>query len=199
MARPGFKRWFTRFVPREVERSTFVLVASLLLLLMYWQWRAVDAVIWDVSGTMAGTLLTALFWIGWVTVLVSTFLIDHFDLFGLRQVYLHFTGQAYHHPPFVTRGLYRFVQHPIMIGFIVAFWATPTMTVGHLIFAATTTAYIFVGVLFEERDLTAILGEPYADYRRRVPRFIPFLKGAGSVAPAQAPAIAASPVETHDH
>lgn len=190
MARPAFKRWFTRFVPVEAERSTFVLLTSVILLLIFWEWRAVDGVIWDLSGTTAGTILSVLFWFGWGIVFVSTFLINHFDLFGLRQVYLNFTGKTYHHPPFMTRSLYRFVQHPIMTGFLIAFWATPTMTTGHLLFAAVTSAYIMIGVRFEERDLSAALGDQYVAYRQKVPRFVPFIKGSGSVA---APTVSAEP------
>jgi len=174
MARPAFKRWWTQFVPATVERSTYVLISSLLLALLFWQWRAMPAIVWQVSGA-AGSVLLALFWIGWVIVLTSTFMINHFDLFGLRQVVLS-QGSAYQHPPFMTRGFYALVRHPIMLGFIIAFWAAPTMTMGHLVFAIATTAYILVALQLEERDLLTFLGDTYRDYRKRVPMLIPWTK-----------------------
>ena len=176
MARPAFKRWWTKIVPVQVERSTFVLAASLLLLLLYWRWSPMPAVIWSVEDPAGKALLLGLFWLGWLTVLLSTFIVNHFDLFGLRQVWLHLRSQEYHHVKFQTRSLYRYIRHPIMLGFIIAFWATPQMTAGHLLFAAATTAYIFIGIQFEEHDLVQLLGKNYADYRRRVPMLIPFLK-----------------------
>jgi protein-S-isoprenylcysteine O-methyltransferase Ste14 len=175
MARPAFKRWWTRIVPPTVERSTYVLISSLLLFLLYWQWRPIPALVWDSSGALRA-VLTALFWIGWAIVLVSTFMINHFDLFGLRQVFLNMQGAAYSHPPFTTRGFYRFVRHPIMVGFIIAFWAAPTMTVGHLVFAIATTAYILIALQLEEHDLLAFLGDAYRDYRKHVPMLIPWTK-----------------------
>ncbi len=174
MARPAFKRWWTRIVPPTVERSTYVLISSLLLFLLYWQWRQMPALVWDSSGALRAVLL-ALFWIGWAIVLVSTFMINHFDLFGLRQVFLA-QGAAYQHPPFTTRGFYAFVRHPIMVGFIIAFWAAPTMTVGHLVFTIATTAYILIALQLEERDLLTFLGDAYRDYRKRVPMLIPWTK-----------------------
>ncbi len=172
MARPAFKKWWTGVVPPAAERSTFVLVASLLLALMMWQWRPLPDVIWDVAGPVSW-ILWALFALGWGTVLLSTFLIDHFDLFGMRQVVLHFRGAPLTPPRFVERSLYKVVRHPLMLGFIVAFWATPHMTVGHLFFAAVTTVYILLGIQIEERDLMAAHPEEYADYRRRVRALLP--------------------------
>ena len=173
MARPGFKRWWTRFVPRPIERSTYVLLASSVLLLLYWQWRTMPALIWDVRQPIGRLTLWALFWLGWATVLMSTFLINHFDLFGLRQVYLAWRGKPYTDLAFRTHLLYRLVRHPLMLGFIVAFWAAPTMTAGHLLFATGTTGYILIALQLEERDLVAALGNQYRDYRRHVPMLVP--------------------------
>lgn len=176
MARPSFKRWWVRFVPPAVERSTYVLLASAALALLFWQWRPLPAVVWDVTWQPGRMLLWTLFWLGWATVLVSTFLINHFDLFGLRQVYLAWRGRAYTTPRFRTAMFYRVVRHPLMLGFLVAFWAIPVMTVGHLLFAAVTTGYILLAIQLEERDLTADLGAAYRDYRDRVPMLIPGLR-----------------------
>ena len=173
MARPAFKRAWTRVVPRAVERSTYVLLASLVLALLFWQWRTMPALIWDVNSPAGRVALWTLFALGWVTVLVSTFLINHFDLFGLRQVYLAWRGRPYTPLRFRTSMLYRAVRHPIMLGFLVAFWATPTMTAGHLLFAAANTAYVLAAIRLEERDLAAEIGEQYRDYRERVPMLIP--------------------------
>jgi methanethiol S-methyltransferase len=173
MARPTFKRWWTQFVPPPVERSTYVLVSSLLLGLLFWQWRPLPAIVWHIEHPAGRWLLHAVFWAGWALVLVSTFLIDHFDLFGLRQVYLYASGRAYTPPAFRTSGLYRYVRHPIMTGFLLAFWATPTMTVGHLLFAVATTAYILIALQLEERDLVSFHGEPYQAYRKQVGMLLP--------------------------
>jgi protein-S-isoprenylcysteine O-methyltransferase Ste14 len=173
MARPGFKRWWTRFVPHSIERSTFVLVASSILFLLYWQWRTMPAVVWDVTSPAGRLALHVLFWFGWTIALAATFMINHFDLFGLRQVYLAWRGQPYTDLGFRTFLLYRLVRHPLMLGFIIAFWATPTMTAGHLLYALATTGYILIALQLEERDLVAALGNPYRDYQRRVAMLIP--------------------------
>ncbi|KMV21601.1 methanethiol S-methyltransferase [Mycobacterium heckeshornense] len=173
MARPAFKRWWTRFVPQPVERSTYVLFASLVLLLLYWQWRPMPAQIWDVRSPAARVAVWAVFWIGWLIVFASTFMVSHFDLFGLRQVYLAWRGEPYTDIGFRSPLLYRVVRHPLMLGFIIALWAIPTMTAGHLLFAAASTAYILIALQFEERDLVAALGAQYRDYRRRVPMLLP--------------------------
>ena len=173
MARPGFKKRWTQIVPRPIERSTYVLLASLALALLFWQWRPILNVVWSVENSIGSLVLQVLFWVGWGTVLLSTFLIGHFDLFGLRQVYLYWVNKAYPASGFKTPGLYKIVRHPIMLGFIIAFWATPRMTVGHLVFAAVTTVYILVAVQIEEHDLTNLYGDTYREYKREVSMLIP--------------------------
>lgn len=176
MARPAFKRWWTQYVPPSIERSTYVLLSSLALILLYWLWKPMPEVIWHVDNTAGRYVLWALFWAGWVLVLISTFLISHFDLFGLRQVYLNLKNRPYSPPPFKDPLLYRIVRHPIMLGFIIAFWATPHMSAGHLLFAIGTTAYIIIALQLEERDLVAHHGEDYEEYRKRVSMLIPIPK-----------------------
>ena len=173
MARPAFKRWWTRLVPSSVERSTYVLFSSAILALLFWQWRPIGGTLWSVQGDAAKLVLQALYWLGWGIVLLSTFMINHFDLFGLRQVWLRLRDTAYFPVNFKTVALYRFVRHPIMLGFLIAFWATPRMTAGHFLFAMATTAYIFIGIFLEERDLEAAHGEKFGQYRRDVPMILP--------------------------
>jgi len=170
MARPGFKNLWSKLVPKVVERSTYVLLASLALALLFWQWRPLLGVIWDVRNPTVALILTIVFFAGWAIVLISTFLINHFDLFGLRQVYLQ---QKYTYLGFRKPGFYKFVRHPIMLGFIIAFWATPKMTLGHLVFTIATTAYILIAIQLEERDMVSIHGETYEQYRRDVSMLLP--------------------------
>jgi protein-S-isoprenylcysteine O-methyltransferase Ste14 len=173
MARPGFKAVWTRIVPRSVERSTYVLASSLLLALICWKWQAIPAVVWDVSSPAFKALLLALFALGWLILLLSTFMINHFDLFGLRQVYLRMRGLDYTSLVFKQWAFYKFVRHPIMLGFVIAFWAAPHMSVGHLVFSIATTGYILVGIFLEERDLMKQHAMEYGAYRARVPMLFP--------------------------
>ena len=184
MARPAFKRWWTQYVPKPVERSTYVLAASLLLFAICFGWRPLPEAVWRVEGA-AAMAVWALFATGWLIVLTSTFMINHFELFGLRQVWLHARGRSYVAPRYVERLFYRFVRHPIMLGFIVAFWAAPAMSVGHLLFAIVTTAYILVALQLEERDLLKEHGASYASYRERVPMLVPGTKGRRHVSSSQ--------------
>jgi protein-S-isoprenylcysteine O-methyltransferase Ste14 len=177
MARRGFKQWWTRIVPEPVERSTFVLAATAVLALLLWQWRPIaQPVIWSIESPLGRGALHLLFWIGWAILLISTFLINHFELFGLRQVLARWLGKEIPAPEFRTPLFYRHVRHPIYLGFVIAFWATPHMSAGHLLFAIATTAYIFIGIWFEERDLINQFGARYRVYREQVGMLIPRLR-----------------------
>ena len=181
MARQQFKRRWTRFVPKSVERSTYVLLASLVLDLLFWQWRPMPVLLWRIADPQIAMAVTALAFVGWLIVLTGTFLINHFELFGLHQVTNNLAGRPMPAPRFRTPLLYQFVRHPIYLGFIIAFWATPTMTVGHMLFAMVTTAYIVVGILLEERDMVDLFGDDYRRYRDRVSMLVPWRKSARPV------------------
>jgi methanethiol S-methyltransferase len=173
MARPAFKRWWTRIVPHSVERTTFVLFTNLVLVLLYWQWQPMPQLMWSVTNDAGVFAMQAIFWFGFGIVLLGTFLINHFELFGLRQVYARLRGRVLPAPVFRTPFLYKRVRHPIYLGFLLAFWATPSMTAGHLLFAIGTTGYILIGIYLEERDLIALFGDQYRRYREQVSMLIP--------------------------
>ena len=191
MARPGFKRWWTKIVSKPIERSTFVLASALALGLIFWQWRPLPTVIWEFEASWAVSLMWGLFGLGWAIVLASAHMIDGAHLFGVKQVWEHLNEEEISAPEFRTPGLYRYVRHPLMFGFIIAFWATPQMTLGHLLFSVVVTGYIFVGIYFEERDLVRTFGERYERYRQEVPMIIPIPGKSADRAPAPSPGEAA--------
>ena len=178
MARRQFKEWWTQYVPKSVERSTYMLFASLTLMLLFWQWCPMPAIVWQIDEPGIAMTVATVSLVGWVMVFTSTFLINHFELFGLHQVASNLAGREMPAPRFRTPLYYKFVRHPIYLGFIIAFWAAPTMSVGHLLFAAVTTAYIFVGILLEERDLVDLFGDDYRRYKDRVSMLLPWRKSA---------------------
>lgn len=177
MARPAFKKWITGVISPAIERSTYVLLSSLALLLIYWQWQPISTIVWKAENETIAMIITGVFFFGWLVVFLSTFMINHFELFGLKQIFDNLKNKLTENPKFQTNFFNKIVRHPIMLGFIIAFWATPLMTVGHLIFSITTTAYIIVAVkYFEEKDLRKSIGKEYEDYQNRVPMIIPFTK-----------------------
>lgn len=173
MARQSFKEKLTKFIPNAIERNTYVLLSSLALLLIFWQWRPMGGVIWDVSNTTLGTVLIGISLAGWLFVLISTFLLDHFELLGLKQAYSNLTNREIQSSKFRTPGVYKFVRHPIYLGFTIAFWATPIMTTAHLLFAIGTLGYTLVGIFLEEKDLVAMFGDEYKNYKSKVSMLIP--------------------------
>jgi methanethiol S-methyltransferase len=178
MARPAFKRRWVKIVPEHLERSTYVVLASLCLMLLMWQWQPLGGVIWSTENTVVKTILFVGYLIGWSMVFISTFLINHFDLFGLRQAWLNFTDKPYTQLPFRVPMFYKAVRHPLYLGFLIAFWSTPVMTSAHFLFAVLTTGYIFTAIQFEEKDLSEGLGEQYVNYKKKVPMIIPYKKKA---------------------
>ncbi len=177
MARPGFKRLWTRIVPPAIERSTYVLLASLVLILLFWQWRPIPALIWTVTDPRGILALQVVFWLGWLILLMSTFLLNHFELFGLQQVFTSAARRDLPTPQFRTPLFYRYVRHPLYLGFLISFWATPVMSAGHLLFSAGASGYILVGIWFEERDLIAVFGDRYRRYREQVGMLLPLRSG----------------------
>jgi protein-S-isoprenylcysteine O-methyltransferase Ste14 len=177
MARPQFKKWFTTIISPAMERSTYILLSSLALLLIYWQWQPITTIVWKIENEIVSLFLTGIFLIGWLIVLLSTFMINHLELFGLAQIFDNLKNKKTPNPKFQTNYLYKLVRHPLMLGFLIAFWATPTMTVGHLLFTLVTTIYIFVAVKYlEEKDLKKVIGKDYETYQKEVPMIIPFTK-----------------------
>lgn len=193
MARPSFKQWWTRIVPAPAERSTYVMFSNLALILLFWQWQPMGGVIWDVRAPMGRGIIYGLFAFGWFNVLLATFMINHFDLFGLRQAWLYLHGKAYTTLAFKTPGPYRLVRHPLYVGWLMVFWAAPTMTVGRLAFALAMTVYILVAIWFEERNLVEHHGQAYVDYRRKTPMLVPspFRRDRNGITPEGAPAATA--------
>jgi methanethiol S-methyltransferase len=185
MARTPFKRWITRHIPEAAERSTYVLAASAALIVLFAFWHPLGGLVWQVQSASGQAILYALAALGWLTVLATTFIIDHFDLFGLRQAWLNLRGRTYASIHFRTPGPYRLVRHPLYLGFLLAFWAAPRMTMAHLLFALATTGYILIAIQLEERDLITVFGEEYRAYRLRVPMIVPFLRRPPSSAPQQ--------------
>ena len=177
MARPGFKRLWTRIVPPAIERSTYVLLASLVLILLFWQWRPIPSLIWTVTDPRGIVALQVVFWLGWLILLMSTFLLNHFELFGLQQVFTSAAKRDSSTPQFRTPLFYRYVRHPLYLGFLISFWATPVMSAGHLLFSAGASGYILVGIWFEERDLIAVFGDRYRRYREQVGMLLPLRSG----------------------
>lgn len=173
MARKNFKQWWSKIIPPALERNTYVLLSSLALLLIFWQWRPMGGVIWDVSNTSLGSVLIGISLVGWLFVLISTFLLDHFELLGLKQAFSNLTGKKFQNSQFKTPGFYKFIRHPIYFGFTVAFWSTPVMTTAHLLFAIGTLGYTLVGIFLEEKDLVTVFGEEYKNYKSRVSMLIP--------------------------
>jgi protein-S-isoprenylcysteine O-methyltransferase Ste14 len=187
MARKGFKAWWTRIIPPAVERSTYVLASTAVLFALCWHWQPIEGVVWSVTNPGAVTAIQAVFWLGWGVLLLSTFLLNHFELFGLRQVYAALRGKTVPAAEFRTPVFYRHVRHPIYFGFVISFWATPEMSLGHLLFAAGATGYILVGIWFEERDLVAHFGDRYRAYRQQVPMLFPRLGRRGDSGPSKKP------------
>ncbi len=175
MARPRFKQWWTGIVPKHLERSTYVLISNLLMILILWQWQPMTGVVWEVQSPLGKNVLWALFFLGFGLVVLSSLILDHFDLLGTRQVILYAMGRPYTATPLKVVGFYKFVRHPLLLGWMIGFWSTPRMTTGHLVFAITTTAYILLAIHYEEKDLATVHGEPYRNYRERVSMIIPFL------------------------
>lgn len=179
MARPGFKRWITQYIPAAAERSTFVLIASLILGALCLFWQPIPAIVWQVESPLGAAVLWSICAAGWLLLFVSSYMIDHYDLFGLRQVWLQFTGRSYVHSEFVTRGTYKYVRHPLMLGVLMGVWAIPVMTAGHLLLAAGFSVYILIGTWYEERDLVRMLGEKYSAYQQQVPKLFPWRRPTG--------------------
>ena len=176
MARQGFKQWWTKIVPKHIERSTYVVISDLLVILLIWQWRPMTGVIWNVEHPTGRIVLWTLFGLGWAIIVLASFMINHFDLLGTRQVYLHLQGKEYTILPFKVTGFYKYIRHPLMLGWITAFWSTPNMTVGHLVFAIGTTVYILIAIQIEEKDLVKFHGESYKTYQRQVGMILPLKK-----------------------